>query len=300
MEIKPLKSYKAPAYPEKIIVIENPGLLKMLPQRWKGNVKAGIALSSVVMLLLAGCGQKTGGGGTTAVKSGSGDAGIRQTSKAVLVAPIFEHGAGRGAFGCVSVAPPAFLSEAEAYEVIAEEMKREGISLEKGGLTLEEVGMPLTSLIYEPEGEKASELKSRKGSLELDGYDSVRKIAYEFVSKDDIVEWVDKDQGAMSTVESYDAVGTAKRLEQGLQGKSGDSTVAVFYDPMGYEKEVSDKYQEEFRKISENKKLSEDERNHQWTEVNQSYEAELMEVRADLLREQVKGFLDWLKAQGII
>ena len=53
-------------------------------------------------------------------------------------------------------------------------------------------------------------------------------------------------------------------------------------------------------KISENKKLSDDEKNNERQKVNQNYENELREIKAGLLKEQVKGFLDWLKAQGVI
>ena len=38
---------------------------------------------------------------------------------AFSVAPVFIHGEGRGALGCVVVSPPVFLSEAEALEVLA-------------------------------------------------------------------------------------------------------------------------------------------------------------------------------------
>ncbi len=301
MEVKPLKSYKIPTYPEKYIVLHDPNILKILPQRWKGNAKVGIALSSVLMLMLSGCGQKTAGNagapGTENAKEGTG---MGQTNSIVTVAPIFEHGAGRGSFGCVSVAPPAFLSEAEAYEVIAEEVKREGLVLEKGGPVINGVEMPLTSLVYTSEEEGTAALKSVKGSLEPDGYDSSKSVAYEFVSKEDIIAWQDKDQGGMSTVESYDAIDTAKRLKDGLQGKSGNATVAIFYDPMGFDKEVSDKYREEFREISENEKLTEEEKDQKFQEANQRYEEELNEIKTNLLREQVKEFLEWLKAQGVI
>lgn len=301
MEVKPLKSYKTPTYPEKYRVLRDPNILKILPQRWKGNAKVGIALSSVLMLMLAGCGQKAAGNaGTPGTENAKEGTGVGQTNGIVTVAPIFEHGTGRGSFGCVSVAPPAFLSEAEAYEVIAEEVKREGLVLEKGGPVIDGVEMPLTSLVYTSEEERTAAPKSVKGSLEPDGYDRSKSIAYEFVSKEDILAWQDKDQGVMSSVDSYDAIDTAKRLKDGLQGRSGNATVAIFYDPMGYDQEVGDKYREEFRKISENEKLSEEEKDQKFREANQSYEEELNEIKTNLLREQVKEFLEWLKAQGVI
>lgn len=299
MEIKPQKSYKTPAYPEKYMVLDNPDILSRLPQRWMGNATVGIALSSVIMLMLAGCGQKTGGSGALETENSGKGTGISNANAVVQAAPIFEHGEGRGSFGCVSVAPPAFLSEAEAFEVIAEEAKREGIIFTKGGLTMDGVEMPLTSLVYNSEDKEQAGLKTKKGSLDLDGYDVNKKIAYEYISVDDIIEW-QNNEGARSTVESYDAIGTAQRLKLGLDGRSGDSTTAVFYDPMGFNKEVHDKYSKEFREISENEKLTDDERQKKWEEINQKYEDEIKEIQTGLLREQVKDFLGWLKAQGII
>ena len=183
MKVKPLKSYRTPTYPEKYIVLRNPYILKALPQRWKGNAKIGVALSSIIMLMLAGCGDKTGGNGELLGKdSGTEGIEVKQTNKtnisAPVITPIFKYRIGRGSFGCVSVAPPAFLSEAEAYEVISEEAKREGIVFEKGGLELDKVNMPLTSLMYNPEDKDSVKLKSKKGSLALDGYDSNKRIAF--------------------------------------------------------------------------------------------------------------------------
>lgn len=305
MEVKPLKRYKTPAYPEKHIALMNPNILKSLPQRWKGNVKIGIALSSLVMMMLSGCTENTDGLDRPAAVSGGGDAAtVKQANTKPQVryeaAPIFKHGDGRGSFGCDSVTPPAFLSEAEAFEVISEEAKREGIVLSEGGLTLDKVEIPVTSLNYNPDGEKNAAQGSKRGELELDGYDAGKKIAYEFISTEDIAAWKDENQGVRSSVDSYDAVGTAERLKDGLKDRNDGNTVAVFYDPMGFDEENSKKYMAKFREISENEKLTDQERQEKWTELNRQQEEELKEARKSLLREQVKDFLDWMKAQGII
>ena len=54
------------------------------------------------------------------------------------VAPIFEHGDGRGATGCVVVSPPVFLSEEEGMQILREELAKHGVHLKTGG-TLEGV-----------------------------------------------------------------------------------------------------------------------------------------------------------------
>lgn len=299
MEVKPLKTYRTPIYPEKYKVLENPAILKALPERWKGNAKVGIALSSALMLLLTGCVQKAGETDQSTTPESSQTAGNRNR-EIIQLAPVFEHGEGRGSFGCVSVAPPAFLSEAEAFEVISEEAKKEGIVLQSGGPAIEGAEIPVTSLAYTTDEASDKDMKSLEGTLELDGYDSQSKIGFEFVSVEDIENWQDKDQGIRYSVDSYDAIGTAKRLNVGLIGRKSDAAAAIFYDPMGFNRELFEKYQKEFEKISSDEKLSEDERSEKWGELHQQYKKELKDIQTGILREQVKDFLQWLKAQGII
>ena len=45
-----------------------------------------------------------------------------QTNAVAIVAPIFQHGEGRGATGCIVMSPPVFLSEEEALLVVREEL----------------------------------------------------------------------------------------------------------------------------------------------------------------------------------
>ncbi len=52
----------------------------------------------------------------------------------VSVAPIFEHGEGRGATGCVVISPPVFLSEEEALQIVKEELAKHGVKLAAGPL----------------------------------------------------------------------------------------------------------------------------------------------------------------------
>ena len=59
----------------------------------------------------------------------------------ITVAPIFKHGEGRGATGCVVVSPPVFLSEEEGMQILREELAKHGIQLKAGG-TLEGIRVP--------------------------------------------------------------------------------------------------------------------------------------------------------------
>ncbi|MGE5615211.1 MAG: hypothetical protein ACM3XR_12500 [Bacillota bacterium] len=312
MKVEPVKTYMTPGYPEKSFVLRNPAILKSLPQRWKNNVKIGFALSSTIMMLLSACGSKMDGGGethtgNTEIAVGTNESGpdmkkdnsLGRKTGLAIVAPIFSHGDGRGSFGCVSVAPPVFLSEAEAFEVISEEAKLEGIEFIDEPVELDGVRIPVTDLYPHPEDEKP-EMSMQKGTLALDGYDKERKIAFEFVSRDDVVEWQQKNPGMMASVETYDALGAAEKLREGLENKTGGNTLALFYDPMGFDREIHDKYMEEYRKLADQKGLSYDEKNIKRSEIEKRYELEIKEKRSMMLREQVKDFLGWLKAQGII
>jgi len=122
---------------------------------------------------------------------------------------------------------------------------------------------------------------SRKGSLELDGYDQRKNIGFEFISEEDYEEW-HVDEGIRSSVDTYDFLSTAEILAEGMKGKTGDLTVGVFYNPMSQwtEEEIEDIMDEE----------------SSWEEK----EALIKERASEQLREQVKDFLEWLKGEGII
>ena len=112
----------------------------------------------------------------------------------ITVAPIFKHGEGRGATGCVVVSPPVFLSEEEGMQILREELAKHGIQLKAGG-TLEAIRMPARTLSYEvvDKGDGQREVKrsplskrqTKRKPLKLDGIDSEKKIAVEFVSERD-------------------------------------------------------------------------------------------------------------------
>lgn len=91
---------------------------------------------------------------------------FNEKEKNTLVAPIFEHGSGRGSFGCDSVAPPSFISEEEAFQVVEEEAKNYGISFEKPGKELKNIKLPDTNLYPNPENPNEKAIKStHKGTL---------------------------------------------------------------------------------------------------------------------------------------
>jgi hypothetical protein len=269
MQVKPIVKYKPPVYPAREEIIKDPKLLKTLPERWKGNAYAAAAMSLLLIMTLTSCGSQ------------NIDAGSTESPSKGQAAPIFVHGDGRGSFGCESVAPPAFLSEEEAFTVIAEEAKREGIIFTSDGPTLKNVIIPKTDTFYEQEDTK--EVEGVKGDLVLDGADNSKNIAFEFVSHDDIESWLDKNSGRMSTVETFRFFDTAETLSGGMQDKTGSFSVATFYDPS------FDFGSQNTQDIIKNNK-----------DDYKGLQEKLKDQVKNDLREQVRDFLSWLKGQGII
>src|SRR5262245_60227235 len=122
-----LKGYRTPAYPRRDAV-DDGSLLRWMPRRWQagGKVAAGMAILFAAPPAQADVSPPAGKVGEAA-KPGAGQEGVKQPAPLTRV---FEHGEGRGAFGCVAVAPPAFLTEADARQVILEEFAKVGVRFE--------------------------------------------------------------------------------------------------------------------------------------------------------------------------
>jgi len=102
------------------------------------------------------------------------------------------------------------------------------------------------------------------GPLVLDGFDRRRNVAYEFVSAADLRAW--SDGQVLSTVQYYDVIGASETLSKGLAQWNRPAWVGVFYDPAA-------------------------------TRVNPIGRPQ---PGQEELRQQVRDFIRWLKAQGVI
>jgi len=183
-------------------------------------------------------------------------------------------------YGCVSVAPPVFLSEEEAYAVITQIAQAEGLHFVVRDHSMNQVPVPRTSLYYG--GEEREPIRGyTTGDLVLDGYDESTGIGFEFVSSADIKEWAVEERPG-SSVDCYDFAETARALQQGIAESADSATVAVFYEP------GSDSRDERVQSILDKTK--------------NYYERgrELKELAKEDLREQVRDFIAWLRAEGII
>jgi len=176
------------------------------------------------------------------------------------VAPIFRHGSGRGTFAGDTLTPPASLSEGEARQIIVEEAKRAGLTFSPDSRTVE---------VELPKGENRQR-KLVKTSIKLDGTDTRRSISYEYISEADVREWNTSTMWPM---------GTAQSLRNGLETAKPAGVYAVFYDP------------NDVAPVVTNKKGQFD---------SAGYQKRAVAACKQDLRAQVRDFIKWLKAQGVI
>jgi len=295
MKLSPVRKYRGANYPTREILNQHPELLRVLPRRWQN--------SPVVLGTLAGLLAMMEQSPLQAAETNS-----------LHVAPIFEHGSGQGAFGCVAVSPPVFLTEAEAREVIEEEARKAGVDFSERGHKLNRVSLPVTDEFaflerMDQNGGKKQEKagkKSQTGDLELSGWNAKSQVGYKFVAIDDFRAWESKDRNGMCTVSEYDLLDAAKRLQAGLGSAKESGTVAVFYEPAGSASRNL-KFPEPPAEPKNGKVLTEAEKQTQeratekaWAEYSKKYEATAKNAGKEDLRSQVRDFLSWLKAQGVI
>lgn len=115
---QPVSRYDTPSYPTQLDVLATPEILAAHPPRgWLSNRDLAAFAAALLAANFAGC-------------DSDKDHTLRKRlapHAAAVVAPVFEHGDGRGATGCVVISPPAFLSEEEALAVIREELTAHGL-----------------------------------------------------------------------------------------------------------------------------------------------------------------------------
>jgi len=177
--------------------------------------------------------------------------------------PFYEYGNGAGAYGCDAVTSPTYLSEAEARRLIREEAEAYGVYF-TGEKTITGEFPGNWASGYDPDVYEDLHMKVPDPPTwkgELELHGYDENIGIGF-------EYVSvgdvsawrMEGGITSTVEIFNMKDTAKRLSEAVRD------VAVFYDPVYY-KGTPDSDPESLR---------------------------------ENLRLQVRDFLEWLKAEGII
>lgn len=254
MRVRPCRFYSTPSYPTAEELRERPELLERVPRRW---ARLGAAsLLGATIGVGSGCASRSEGAtaptATAAAAPGAGEAepppaveaspapDAGPAAEAAPAAPpspapsagggppavgravVFERGEGRGAVGCVAIAPPVFLTEDEAWGAIRDELSAAGLSLARGGPTLPAVRMP----VFEDCGDYLG--PGGPQSLALDGVEAARGVAVEFVSADDHDQMWQQPLGC--SVQDYRFLQAAQELAREI-GQPRGLVVGVFYDP---------------------------------------------------------------------
>jgi len=267
MQVKPVLSKAAPEYPTHDFLQEHPELLRIVPERWRRNPFVLRVLAGVGCLLLA-------------VQSAG--AQERANAPASRVAPLFIHGEGRGSFACNVVNPPVFLSEDEARQVIRDEGGKAGLEFTADALTIPQATVPVTNESWCPSQREGDPQRTQKRNLVFDGFDKKHNVAFEFVSYEQFNAWLNPDPACRGgiAINFCNMKGTAETLRSGLAAAPGLPWVGVFYEP-GANPTIE--------LASGN-----------WENARKARKAAGRQLGEEELREQVRDFIKWLKAQGVI
>jgi len=217
--------------------------------------------------------------------NGCGKAGVSKQpdKRALVVAPVFEHGEGRGSTGCIVVAPPVFLSEEEALQVIREELATHGVTLGPGEY---DHGRALDAGKFEISGVKLDWMSPEP--FKADAADPQKRVAIEFISErecsdlDRAQEWENSKDGRFisSSVHAYDFPKASNYLAQKVK-QTGRTPVyfGTFYDPLSGKMD--------YRSVTHGAGLSD-------------ARARIVTESTRLLRLQVQDFVRWLEGQGAL
>lgn len=305
MEIKPVRSAQAPNYPVKEEVPAG-ALTARPPQRWAGNAAARIALGTLAAMSLAGCApepplagvplppEMTTEGTAACVSPTPGltyepTAGVPEPPQTPVItympegdvlppslniAPLFLHGEGTGAFGCVMIAPPAFLSEEEALSVI-------NAAAADYGLKFTQSDTPSFSNVLQPATKMYSTDEPRPTdvyiTLSPDFVDAAHSVSIEYVSTADVSEWNYAEENISAG--TYATADAAAQLSEALEDAAPNEygyNVGVLYDPCA------------------------DAGSEEPDDMSSRPSEESAALAREQLKAQAKDFFEWLKKQGVI
>lgn len=298
---------RSPRYPTRLEVLADPDLLRRhLPAEW---FKAGEKAALAGFLLAAGTSGCSRGDSTATPPGTPAPATLAQ---AAIVAPIFEHGDGRGVAGCVVVSPPVFLSEEEAVQVIREELLKAGLDMTESGVEVKGVQLPLrryeqvTDWVRQTISMEWVEVPS--GSpLVADLKDPGRCVAVTFVSGEDASALGTNDDENRTTVSHFDVKAAAERVADYTRRDAKNVYIGIFYDPLlttDWMDSEDERYTEAQKRLRDLYRAASEYRATDTTTQQAERRDRINEVYAEepkrLLREQVRDFVEWLKGQGVI
>lgn len=308
MKIRPVQTYPAPGYPTREQARQDPDLLKNVPARWE-KAPGFAALLGLLALTSSGAEAAEDGAPPPAAALDPEGGGERGTAADVqragaIVAPILDEALerdGRGAFGCVAISPPSFLSEDEALELIRTELEAAGLRL-RDDAVLEDMTAPTGPAESRketkgPDGETVIQVNPGWGQpnvlgqrpVRFDWADPDRAVYIDYLTRRDYREW---EGYSRSTADYYDFSKLAQRVAEAYgRYPAEDRTVfGVFFDPLahpgvevspieGLPPEQARRVDAEYRRAA----------------------AEAQDSRGrDKLRRQVRHFVEFLKQEGVL
>ena len=227
-----------------------------------------------------------------------------------VVVPILEEALandGRGAFGCVAVSAPAFLSEDDALDLIRKEFSKAGLVVDERAPVVADVAKPETEtweaykrdkdggLLTDSDGNFIVEPLSfhARQPFPFDLSCNGQKIRIEYVGMSDYHSWEKPLSGGCS-VSRFDFADTARRLRESLinQPDLEKGIYGLFFDPMTPP--------EEWPGYPDTTGMTEAEGKHALGLYHDEIEKAVLAAESAALQKQIDHFLSELRALGII
>jgi len=273
LRVRPLDNYETPRYPTLAVHNCDPSFtIRHIPQGWAGKsltlgLLATFALSAPMALASDGSSRSA----PPPVPSDPQASNLPEPGKSIVerasVAPVFIHGDGRGATGCVVIGAPVFLSENEAMEIVLAELQRAGLSFDDRdhlvpGMEWDE---PLLRTGFFAARHRPAPSAKKPYTVEL--YDTHNQLAVKIITAGNY----HLSGGAFdgSSVADWDLLALAQKTVERLQASATVNAV-VFYDPLQHGGSFGDDRENGIARAREQ------------------------------LRAQVHDFLGWLKSRKIV
>lgn len=286
MNIQPLNNYRPPALPSRPELEADPRpLLRRLPGLWR---RAALTPGMVALLIGAGARltaaeEPAATPAAAAVAADADDPAVR-----LLIAPLFEHGVGRGTIGCIAVNPPTFLSEEEALTVIREELARSGLGVDGDPAVWAEVRVSerMVSYVEDDEGGWSTEIEPTgatnplRPDLLVD--DGGLAVVYVGARPSERYRRLGGPTES-STAPFYDTKGTARRLlAQVRTAAQRELAFAAVYDPLIASRQAQEAAGDELDGLKGQAR---------WEAID----AKAAELGRDELRRQVRDLVLWYR-----
>ncbi len=291
-----------PAYPTRPQLLAEPGrLLEHLPSSWQNLIsKGGLTVAFLVSGLtgVPGASAQTPAPATPAANNAAAQPATRPAqlaAGAAIVAPVFEHGKGRASTGCVVIAPPVFLTEEEARQIITEELAKAGLKMSAKDVELKDVRIKPKSpfnIVIRDGNREIVKYDGETRPLVVDLMDPDKHIAVEFVSESDYLEL--GGEMPMSTVHDYDFKRVSEAVAGEIKTSGKGNFFGVFYEPTSLVEHRRHPTAEELK--GKNEKEQQEIRQRFWKEA----EEEARKGSRAELRKQVQDFAEWLRQRGVL